>query len=219
MLIRKNSSNWRGGNLFYNSPPNQPRAAVTIRNIQPLWCLARPSRIELYLKIASLSIPARSSCHHQFPLSLRLQPQLLLCFAISCWWESSKDCTFVHQTLISRLFWSAGWLASLSWQPSINSWLGLPRVCYLQPWICNKPFILCILLQRGEDIPGSAMQPAFLISGKGDCFEKGDAELSQERSPNWLKVTKEWVSQHSSLSMPIQGRGVVLSYSWSKYKM
>ena len=97
--------------------------------------------------------------------------------------ESSKDCTLVHQTSISRLFWPA----NLCWEPSINSRLGLPRLGYLQRWICKQTLYYLYL-----DIPGSTMQPTIFISAKGDCCQKGGlvnigTRVCQSRVDGWSK--------------------------------
>ena len=150
--------------------------------------MPRQSRIgRRFIRSARLQVLLFLLAHLVTANLLPLQPQLLLCFAISCWWGKFKrlhSCSSdVNFTLVLIFLWPA----NLSREPSINSRLGLPRLCYLQRWICKQTLYYLYL-----DIPGSTMQPTIFISAQGECCQKGGlvnigTQVCQSRVDSWSK--------------------------------
>ena len=144
MLIRNSSHR----PVFYNSPPNQ-HLPVTIKNsTMASNCQLSDLSEMLECKYFSSCLLVLLILSPFLPTSTRWvgRPQLLLSFFCHLLVTQSgeKDRTLVHWMPILRLFWS-WWLADPPWQPSINSWLGLPRVCYLlRVEFATNPFIMCI---------------------------------------------------------------------------
>ena len=93
MLIRNNSSHCHG-NLFYNSPPNQPRAAVIIKNIQPLRCLVSQGLV------GALSEVQDCKCFYSCFLAHLVTANLLF---FSPGTSTTTIALFCHQLLVGKL--------------------------------------------------------------------------------------------------------------------